>query len=148
MQEPQDFRPPTNGSSESERLTLLKSAQTLVTISIIGGPVSLIIGGVLLSTIALICGILAFTKIKRAATPHDTKDALASHDDARDLRSAPERQHGRAARLGGINGRLERQFVIFDLGLTYVGTSWHSVISTAHPNPNSARLPSTFYIID
>lgn len=78
MQEPQDFRPSTNDSSESERLTLLKSAQTLVTISIIGGPVSLIIGGVLLSTIALICGILAFTKIKRAATPHDTKDALAS----------------------------------------------------------------------
>lgn len=41
----------------------MKSAQTLITIGMIAGPVSIVFGGVFLSTIALICAILALTKI-------------------------------------------------------------------------------------
>ncbi|WP_139653012.1 hypothetical protein [Raoultibacter phocaeensis] len=42
----------------------LKSAQNLVIAASITGPISMIIGGVFLGTIGLICGILAYRKIK------------------------------------------------------------------------------------
>ena len=44
----------------------LRSAQTLVTVATIAGPVSLIIGGVVLSTAGLVCAILAVAKVRRA----------------------------------------------------------------------------------
>lgn len=43
----------------------LNSARTLSTIATIGGPVSFIIGGVLLSSVSLICAIIALVKTKR-----------------------------------------------------------------------------------
>lgn len=46
----------------------LKSAQTLVTVATIAGPVSLLIGGVVLSTVGLVCAILAVVKARRALT--------------------------------------------------------------------------------
>ena len=36
----------------------LKTSQTLLTIAVIAGPVSLILGGVLLSVIALVCDLI------------------------------------------------------------------------------------------
>ncbi len=44
----------------------LRSAQTLLTIAIISAPVSLIIGGVLLSLISLICALVGRSKINKA----------------------------------------------------------------------------------
>lgn len=44
----------------------LKSARTLSTVSTIAGPVSFIIGGMALSTVALVCGIIALVKTRRA----------------------------------------------------------------------------------
>lgn len=49
----------------------LKSAQTLTTIAIISGPVSLIIGGVFLSLVALVCALIAFSKIRNVIEPSD-----------------------------------------------------------------------------
>ncbi len=46
-------------------LDQLKSAQTLLMIGLIGAPVSLMFGGLLLSTIALICSIICFVKVKK-----------------------------------------------------------------------------------
>lgn len=45
-------------------ISQLRTAQTLATISIIAGPISILIGGVLLSTVALVCGILALSKVR------------------------------------------------------------------------------------
>lgn len=42
----------------------LKSARTLATVATIAGPISFIIGGVALSTVALVCAIIAFVKIR------------------------------------------------------------------------------------
>lgn len=44
----------------------LKSANTLAKISAVAGPVSLIIGGIALSTLALIFSIISFMKTRRA----------------------------------------------------------------------------------
>lgn len=52
-------------SSPDETLRQLKSAQTLVTVAAVSGPVSIFIGGVLLAGIAVIAGILAFVKIRK-----------------------------------------------------------------------------------
>lgn len=51
---------------EAKALNDLKNAQTLITISVIAAPVSLIIGGVLLAAVALVCGLVAFAKIRGA----------------------------------------------------------------------------------
>ena len=42
----------------------IKSAQTFITVATIAAPVSLLFGGVLLSSIALICGIVGQRKLK------------------------------------------------------------------------------------
>ena len=42
-----------------------KTIQTLASVSLIGGPLSIIIGGVLLSTAALVCGIVAFVMVRK-----------------------------------------------------------------------------------
>lgn len=49
----------------------LKKAQNLVMVANIAGPVSLFIGGVLLSTVGLVCAVVAFAKLKKL----ETKDA-------------------------------------------------------------------------
>lgn len=49
----------------------LKSARTLTTVATVAGPVSLIIGGVALSTVALVCAIIAFTKVRRLLSQGD-----------------------------------------------------------------------------
>ena len=41
-----------------------KTIQTLASVSLIGGPLSLIIGGVFLSTAALVCGIIALVMVR------------------------------------------------------------------------------------
>lgn len=50
----------------------LKSARTLSTVATIAGPVSFIIGGVALSTVALVCGIIALTKVRRVLARDDS----------------------------------------------------------------------------
>lgn len=55
----------------------LKSAQTLATVGIIAGPVSLLFGGVILSTVALIALILAFVKVRRAKDSEDKAGSAA-----------------------------------------------------------------------
>lgn len=56
----------------------MKTIQTLASVSLIGGPLSLIIGGVALSTAALVCGIIALVAVrgKGAATDETMTDAI------------------------------------------------------------------------
>lgn len=49
-----------------------KTIQTLASISLIGGPLSLIVGSVLLSTAGLVCGIIALVMVR------SNKDATAN----------------------------------------------------------------------
>lgn len=44
----------------------LRSAQTLLTVSMISAPVSLLIGGVLLGAVAIVCACIARGKVKSA----------------------------------------------------------------------------------
>lgn len=53
-----------NPEPRQSRTDRLKSAQSLITAAMICGPVSLIVGGVLLSTIAVICASLAYWKLR------------------------------------------------------------------------------------
>ncbi len=64
--EPQNQPEQSNhGQLSYEALQQIKSAQTMVTIATIAAPVSLIIGGVLLSTISIICAAVAYMKLKK-----------------------------------------------------------------------------------
>ena len=55
------------GSSPQQSATAqLKTAQTLTMVALVCGPVSLIIGGMLLSTVAVVCSIIALVKISHA----------------------------------------------------------------------------------
>lgn len=54
-------QPPVAVNRNSE----LKNLRTLMMISGIGGPFSFLIGGVLLSTISLVCALIALSKFKR-----------------------------------------------------------------------------------
>ena len=49
----------------------LKSARTLATVASIAGPASLIIGGVALSTVAVICATIAIVKVKHVLSRAD-----------------------------------------------------------------------------
>lgn len=60
---PGEDAPGAKQEPPSETLRQLKSIQTLVTVAAISGPVSLLIGGVLLAGIAVIAGILAVVKV-------------------------------------------------------------------------------------
>ena len=54
----------------------LKNLRTLMMIAGIGGPFSFVIGGVVLSTVALVCAIIAFSKFKRLSSmPGVLRDA-------------------------------------------------------------------------
>ncbi|WP_165252301.1 hypothetical protein [Adlercreutzia sp. ZJ304] len=57
----------------------LASAQTLVTITIIASPVSLVIGGLPLGIVALICGIVALSKIRAAIEKLSEPSAIANN---------------------------------------------------------------------
>lgn len=52
-------------ASDQFDLMELNSARTLTTVATIAGPVSFIIGGVALSSVALVCAILALVKARR-----------------------------------------------------------------------------------
>lgn len=66
-----------NGHDEMHDLSQLRSSQTLITIAIIASPVSLIIGGVLLSAIAFVCALIAFNKTGRIASKNGDNGNLA-----------------------------------------------------------------------
>ncbi|WP_232050813.1 hypothetical protein [Arabiibacter massiliensis] len=81
---PEPPRPPRNGAEPDpdERqpglspslqpnvldMQQLKKAQTLVMVANIAGPVSLFLGGVLLSTVGLVCAIVANSRLKQLVT--------------------------------------------------------------------------------
>lgn len=74
----------TNGDglmSEEERQQLklqrLKTCQTLITVALVGAPVSLLMGGVALSVSALVCAIIAFVKMRKTMEPSDGQGSLA-----------------------------------------------------------------------
>ena len=54
----------------------LKSARTLSTVAAIAGPVSFIIGGVMLSTVGLVCAIVGFVKIKHVIDDVDGRQKV------------------------------------------------------------------------
>ena len=56
----------------------IKSAQTLVMIANIAGPVSLFIGGVLLGSVGLVCGIVGYRKLSALAKKTTEVAAIAS----------------------------------------------------------------------
>ena len=62
---PQRPEPSTEPSQDQRRALIdadLKSARTLSTVAAIAGPVSFIIGGVMLSTVGLVCAIVGFVR--------------------------------------------------------------------------------------
>ena len=68
---------PENSSMLSQEVAAeLKSAQTLTTVAMICGPVSLLIGGVILSTVAIICAVLAYWKTKKLQPKNGTQEEL------------------------------------------------------------------------
>ena len=62
-----------NNHNEKTSFEQIKSAQTMITIATIAAPVSLIFGGVLLSSIALICGFVGRKRLSKvsAANAHE-----------------------------------------------------------------------------
>lgn len=67
--QPVPEQPTTDNAQASDQFDLmeLNSARTLTTVATIAGPVSFIIGGVALSSVALVCAILALVKARRVA---------------------------------------------------------------------------------
>ncbi|MEY8461180.1 DUF4190 domain-containing protein [Eggerthellaceae bacterium 24-137] len=68
---PDNQTPPNKAIDPTESLEL-KSARTLAMVASIAGPVSLIIGGVALSTVAIVCAIIALTKIRHILAQPDS----------------------------------------------------------------------------
>lgn len=64
-------------SSNMNDLRELKKSQTMVMVASIAGPVSLFIGGVLLSGVGLVCGVVAFRKLKKLIAKHADVSVLA-----------------------------------------------------------------------
>lgn len=64
-------------SSNMNDLRELKKSQTMVMVASIAGPVSLFIGGVLLSGVGLVCAIVAFRKLKKLIAKHTDVSMLA-----------------------------------------------------------------------
>lgn len=63
--QPQPSQQP-NGEPNEHAIRQLSSAQTLITVCLISAPVSLLIGGALLSAVALICAGIAYSKVRDA----------------------------------------------------------------------------------
>ncbi len=57
-------QPEQNEQDTLELMRKIKSAQTLITVATIAAPVSLLFGGVLLSSIALVCGWIGYRRLK------------------------------------------------------------------------------------
>ncbi len=60
-------------NATDEERAQIKRGRTLLTIANVAGPISLFIGGVLLSGIGLVCGIVSFVKFKRVGDGHPEK---------------------------------------------------------------------------
>ena len=77
---PDEQQTPTPTEEEKAQIASrnLASAQTLTTIALIASPVSLIIGGVLLSGAALICALVAQSKVRMALLLMDEPTFMAS----------------------------------------------------------------------
>lgn len=76
---PQRPEPSTEPSQDQRRALIdadLKSARTLSTVAAIAGPVSFIIGGVMLSTVGLVCAIVGFVKIKHVIDDVDGRQKV------------------------------------------------------------------------
>ncbi|WP_124061294.1 hypothetical protein [Gordonibacter sp. Marseille-P4307] len=56
-----------------EERAQVKSGRTLLAIANIAGPISLFIGGILLSGVGMVCGIISFVKFKRVGDSHPEK---------------------------------------------------------------------------
>lgn len=67
---------PNGNESQQARLQSIKSCQTLTTIALIGAPVSLLLGGVALSTVSLVCAIVAFVKMRKMGTLDDEPGSI------------------------------------------------------------------------
>lgn len=63
--------------NDDARLKQLQTVQTLNMVAFIAGPVSLLIGGVLLSGVALACAIVAVVKVKAVVASEESKSNLA-----------------------------------------------------------------------
>jgi len=66
---------PTGPQNETQKQ--LKSAQSLVLASSLMGPISLILGGVLLSSVAMVCSILGFRKLNKLTQPIEPQYEVA-----------------------------------------------------------------------
>lgn len=69
-QVPQQLGNPQTPSQPTDQQTVieqseLNTARTLATVATIGGPVSFIIGGVALSSVAVVCAAIAFSKVNK-----------------------------------------------------------------------------------
>ena len=64
-------------SSNMNDLRELKKAQTMVMVASVAGPVSLFIGGVLLSGVGLACAIIALRKLNKLIEKRTDVSALA-----------------------------------------------------------------------
>ena len=64
-------------SSNMNDLRELKKAQTMVMVASVAGPVSLFIGGVLLSGVGLVCAIIALRKLNKLIEKRTDVSALA-----------------------------------------------------------------------
>lgn len=69
---------PPKGQLSFESLQQIKSAQTLITVATIGAPVSLFVGGVLLSVVSIICAVLGYTKLKKVSLVNGMTHPLVS----------------------------------------------------------------------
>ena len=71
---------PFDQPSADGGLRQLKSAQTLVTVATIAGPLSLLIGGVVLSGVGVICALMAFVKTRRVIAEGVAPGSVAGYD--------------------------------------------------------------------
>lgn len=65
-----------DNGAQQEKLQRMKACQTLTMVALIGAPVSLILGGVALSAAALVCGIIAFVRMRKIITPQDAPGSV------------------------------------------------------------------------
>ncbi len=71
---PADFQLPPNEQDARN----LKSAQNLIMVASLAGPISLFIGGFWLSCVGLICGIIGFRKLKVLAQKQNAISVVAA----------------------------------------------------------------------
>lgn len=96
-------------SSNMNDLRELKKAQTMVMVASVAGPVSLFIGGVLLSGVGLACAIIALRKLNKLIEQCD----FVLSDDARSTRD-----DGKRRLRGSCDGCRDRRCRIdLDLGI-------------------------------